>query len=76
MVWDFICRPFRHSAQSSSADDILFNTPDPTDFPGINFEYTVKPLSAFGDNDYIEEESDKIDNNSVDSAYFGYDTLD
>lgn len=76
LVWDFICRPFRHSAQSSSADDILFNTPNNSDFPDINFEYTTKPLSAFGDNEYIEEESNKIDNNNVDSTYFGYDTLD
>lgn len=76
MVWDFICRPFRHSAQSASADDILFNVPIQTDFPDINFEYTAKPLSAFGENDYIEEESNKIDNNSVDSQFYGYDTLD
>jgi hypothetical protein len=76
MVWDFICRPFRHSAQSSSADEIIFNTPTNIDFPDINFEYDTKPLSAFGDNEYIEEESDKIDSNSVDSTFYGYDTLD
>jgi hypothetical protein len=76
MVWDFICKPFRHSSQSASADEIVFNTPNDIDFPGINFEYISKPLSAFGDNDTVEEESDAIDNNSVDSSYYGYDTLD
>lgn len=76
MVWDFICRPFRHSSQSSSADFVLFNNANETDFPEVNKEYDVKELFELGDNDVIEEESDTIDNNSVDSAYFGYDTLD
>ncbi len=76
LIWDFICRPFRHSNQSISADNIIFNEPDIGFFPDENYEYETLELSAIGDNDYIEEESDKIDNNSVDSTYYGYDTLD
>lgn len=72
MVWDFICRPFRHSNQSSSADDIIFNAPDDGDFPDINFEYETRPLSAYGDNDFIEEESNKIDT-SANTEIYGYD---
>jgi len=83
MVWDFICRPFRHSNQSSSADDIIFNAPDDGDFPDINFEYETRPLSAYGDNDFIEEESNKIDTSAKteiygydQGTYGGFDTLD
>jgi hypothetical protein len=76
LIWDFICKPFRHSNQSISADNIIFNRPDEDLFPNDNFEFDTLELSAIGDNEYIEEESDKIDNNSVDSSYYGYDTLD
>lgn len=83
MVWDFICRPFRHGNQSSSADDIIFNAPDDGDFPDINFEYETRPLSAYGDNDFIEEESNKIDTSAKtemygydQGTYGGFDTLD
>lgn len=75
MVWDFICRPFRHSNQSVTADDILFNIPDTGDFPNINFEYETRPLSAYGDNDLIETESNKIDS-TANTDYYGYDELD
>lgn len=83
MIWDFICRPFRHSSQSDSANQIVFETPDESDFPIINFEYETKSLSAFGDNETIEEESNIIDNTTDTTvygydqgSYGGYDTLD
>lgn len=72
MVWDFICRPFRHSNESQSSDDIIFDTPNESDFPDINFEYETRPLSAYGDNDFIEEESNKIDD-TVETDIYGYD---
>lgn len=75
MVWDFICRPFRHSNQSTSADRILFDSPFESDFPLINKEYDVKELEELGDNETIEEESNLI-NNDIDSSLYGYDTLE
>ena len=57
MVWSFIVKPFRFSEQSDSARDVTESD----------------PLSAYGDNVYIEEESDKIhDYPDVDESIYGY----
>lgn len=57
MVWSFIVKPFRFSEQSDSARDVTESD----------------PLSAYGDNVYIEEESDKIhDYSDVDESIYGY----
>lgn len=76
LIWDLICRPFRHSSQSASADDIIFDVPNFSDFPESNFEYETLAPSALGDNDFIENESDLIDQNKINSFYYGYDELD
>lgn len=63
-VWSFILKPFRFSDQSQSTttntgpDDITPFNRDPS--PEINPDTTSEPLTAYGDNDYIEEESDEI----------------
>jgi len=57
LVYEFILKPFRFSEQSQSAKDITDSD----------------PLSAFGDNNWIEDESDGIDNyTDVDEAIYGY----
>jgi hypothetical protein len=77
MIWEFICRPYRYSSQSESADDILFDTPSEIDFPEINETTVSKPTSAYGENDYIEEESNKIENyKDIDTSVYGYGGLD
>jgi hypothetical protein len=76
MIWEFICRPYRYSSQSESADDILFDTPSEIDFPEINETTTSKPISSYGENDYIEEESEKIESyDNLDTTIYGFDTL-
>jgi hypothetical protein len=54
---------------------MIFYEPDNSLFPDINNDVTTKELSAYGDNDYIEEESEN-QGNSVDGSYYGYNTLD
>jgi hypothetical protein len=76
MIWEFICRPYRYSSQSESADNILFDTPSEIDFPEINETTTSKPISSYGENDYIEEESEKIESyDNLDTTIYGFDTL-
>lgn len=53
-------RPFRYSEQSDSYEEALSTDNSPQ-------------VSAWGDNEWIEEESDKIDNyTNVDEAIYGY----
>lgn len=75
LVWEFICRPYRTAEESDSTNDMIFYEPDNSLFPDINNDVTTKELSAYGDNDYIEEESEN-QGNSVDGSYYGYNTLD
>jgi hypothetical protein len=76
MIWEFICRPYRYSSQSESADNILFDTPSEINFPEINETTTSKPISSYGENDYIEEESEKIESyDNLDTTIYGFDTL-
>ncbi len=56
-IWDFILKPFRFSEQSDSAREILTIT---------------KSITAYGDNTWIEEESDEIhDYPDVDESIYG-----
>ena len=62
-VWEFILKPYRFSDQSESAQDVSYDV-DST---------LSEPLTAFGDNAWIEEESDDIDMYSdVDSSIYGF----
>lgn len=55
-IWEFICKPFRFSEQSDSAREITESD----------------PLSAYGDNVWIEEQSDDIhDYPDVDESIYG-----
>jgi len=71
MIWDFIMKPYRHSEESDSVNDMLFDTPDSDDFPTINVTTESEKLSAYGDNTVIQEESDNI-NQTQDSSIYGY----
>lgn len=63
MVWEFILKPYRFSSDTESAKSIL-KSPDST---------MTNPLSAYGDNEWLEEESEKIHNYSdVDESVYGY----
>lgn len=68
MMWDLICRPFSFSEESSSAEDILYSEPPSGYFDEDNTLTTTEPLSAYGENEEIEEESFK----NPDSAIYGY----
>lgn len=74
MIWGFVLKPFRYSDQSQSARNITRFTRSPTDENLIK-DTTSEPLSAFGDNTRIENESDEIfdyEDNNVDSKIYGY----
>ena len=68
LVWEFIMKPYRHSEESDSADELLFTTPEEDEFPDINITTESEELSAYGDNEDIEEES--FDN--PDADIYGY----
>lgn len=63
-IWSFIMKPFRFSDQSQTSgnyvgpDDITPFNRDPS--PELDPDTTSQPLTAYGDNEYIESESDDI----------------
>ena len=63
MVWEFILKPYRFSDQSDSAEEA-----------GEDADSTLsEPLTAFGDNQWLTDESDDIDNYSdVDESIYGF----
>ena len=65
MIWGFILRPFRFSA----TDEVGFT--DGMISPDITPDTWTDPLTAYGDNVFIEEESDDI-SSVPDSAVYGY----
>ena len=73
MVWGFALRPYRFSDESESAREISRFTRKPTD-PNLIKDTTTEPLSAFGDNEDIEDESDDIFNygTDYDTNIYGY----
>jgi len=69
MIWEFILKPYRSAEESVSENDMLFDDSSGVDdFPEINETTTTESLSAYGDNEDIEEESDDI----TDSSVYGY----
>ena len=72
LSWNFVLRPYRFSEQSTSASAISPFMREPTQqLRGTE----TTPLSAFGDNEYLEDESDDIydyGENSVDTSVYGY----
>lgn len=71
LIWEFILKPYRHSEESDSAEDMLFFDPDDADFPDINITTETKELSAFGDNDFITDAASGIALDP-DSQIYGY----
>jgi len=62
-VYEFILKPYRFSDQSDSAADVSYDA-DGT---------LTEPLTAFGENSYVEEQSDEIDDyDDIDSGVYGY----
>lgn len=70
LIWEVITKPYRHSEESASAEDMLFEEPDEVDFPDINTTTTTEPLSAYGDNENIEEES--VTKTDTDTSIYGF----
>lgn len=67
MIWEFILKPYRFSEQSQSARDIAIFSRTPTDI------IESQPISGYGDNAYIEEESNRLDTYAdVDTGVYGY----
>jgi hypothetical protein len=65
MVWSFILKPYRFSEDS----DISRTIPMGRETGALDSD----PLSAYGDNEWIEEESDGIHNYpDVDESIYGY----
>jgi hypothetical protein len=63
LVYSFMLKPYRYSEQGDSAKAIS-NDMDQT---------LTSPITAYGDNDYIEEQSDEIyDYTDVDSTVYGF----
>lgn len=65
LVWSFILKPFRFSA----TDETGYT--DGAISPDIDPSTWTDPLTAFGDNEWLEDESDSIEAVS-DSAVYGY----
>lgn len=68
LIWEFIMKPYRHSEESDSAEEMLFNVPEDDEFPDINTTTESKELSAYGDNEDLDQEPDY----SPDSSIYGY----
>jgi len=78
MIFEFALRPYRHSKDSESADDMAFEIADEFDFPGFGGQTETETLSGHGDNTKIGKESKNnysYDGKDTKSLY-GYDTLD
>jgi len=73
MVWGFVLKPYRFSDESQSARDIARFTREPTN-PNLITDTTSQPLTAFGDNKDLEEESDEIYDYGInyDTNVYGY----
>lgn len=71
-IWEFILKPYRFSEESQSASAISpFDRPPTENRDQI--ELMTTPLSAYGDNEYIEDESDTIFNYpDTDTSVYGY----
>jgi hypothetical protein len=79
LIWNFVLRPYRFSEQNEAVKGRIPELRDPTEDKlketGSNTTTLTTPLSAFGDNDYLEAESDEIydyGENSVDTSIYGY----
>jgi len=74
-IWEFVCKPFRYSAGDETAENIAIEDPGGAEELG-NTDIDQDNLEEYGDNDAIEEESDKIydhkDHQSVDQKIYGY----
>jgi hypothetical protein len=67
LIWEFILKPYRFSEQSQSARDIALFSRAPTDI------VESQPISGYGDNVYIEEQSNLLDTYAdVDTGIYGY----
>jgi len=76
LIWGFVLKPYRFSDESDSAREIFRGTRLPTPTSKINDRKSTitEPLSAFGDNDPIDEESNEIFDygDDYDSSVYGY----
>lgn len=70
LIWEVITRPYRHSQKSASAEDMLFETPPTSAFPEDNLTTTTDKLSAYGDNEEIEEQS--TTKTDTDTSIYGF----
>ena len=74
LIWAFVLKPYRFSEQSQSASAISpFNRPPTENREDIDFMTT--PLSAYGNNEFIEDQSDEIydyTDDNVDTSIYGY----
>lgn len=72
LIWEFIVRPYKYSEESQSAEDVIFDSLSDSDFPDINETTTsTEELSAYGDNEFIDDEAGDI-STDVDSGIYGY----
>ena len=83
MIWGFVLRPYRFSGESDSAESIFRGTRLPTTTPKKKIwsdpvsdseSTATAPVTAFGDNNPLEDESDDIFDygGSYDSKIYGY----
>lgn len=76
LIWDFMMKPYRHNeaVDNSIIQGDLNNFEETDDINNI-FNLT-KELSGFGENEQIEQESEKIhDPNDIDENLYGYGKL-
>ncbi len=79
LIWNFVLSPYRFSEQNAAVIERIPELRDPTEGKlreaDASTTTLTTPLSAFGDNDYLEEESDEIydyGENAVDTSIYGY----
>jgi hypothetical protein len=78
-IWGFVLRAFRFSDQSDGAVGIQTTVGAEEPFRGFrdptnkDIDTFTEPLTAFGDNEWLEEESDKIEAyEGIDTSVYGY----
>ena len=65
-AYNFILKPYRFSEESEEARDLSLN-------PDLTLTDEPSGVQSFGDNDYIEDQSDDIDPyGDVDTSIYGY----
>jgi hypothetical protein len=75
LIWSLTMKPFRTGQSDTTEDSMMFTLPLSADFPDENITTITRELSAYGENDLIENDEDVesyADLNSSFEDFYGY----